>query len=84
MDRRNIRGQWAGCSNFKERIAELNVAHEEFQRLLNSGFKVADAKVKHRRPRVRQSDSKVVMVFGKPMKLTMQEFRDHWTFTVEK
>ena len=78
------RGEWAGCSDFKERRANLQKAHEEFQKMLDNGFKVSDVKVKHKRPRIQKEQFKIVMVFGKPMKLTMQEYKDHWTFTIQK
>ena len=52
MNNNNHRGQWAGCSNFKERRAELLKAHEEFQRLLYSGYQIAEVKKKPRRPRI--------------------------------
>ena len=51
MKRPNIRKEWAGCSNFKERRQELLKAHEEFQKLLDNGYEITAVK-KVRRPRI--------------------------------
>ena len=53
MKNHNIRSQWAGCSNFKERRAELLKAHEEFQKLLDNGYEIAAVK-RVRRPRIQR------------------------------
>lgn len=82
------RGEWAGCSNLTERKKELQQAHEEFKKMLDNGFQIKEVKVKHKRPRIQKSvekeNFKIVMVFGKPMKLTIQEYNDHWAFTIGK
>ncbi len=31
-----------------------------------------------------EENFKIVMVFGKPMKLTIQEYNDHWNFRIDK
>ena len=82
MKQNVYRGVWAGCSDLTERRKELNKAHEEFQKLLDSGFKLKEARVK--RPRIKLEKYKIVMVFGKPMKLTIQEYNDHYAITVQK
>ena len=51
MKNHNTRSQWAGCSNFKEKRAELLKAHEEFQKLLNNGYEITAVK-RVRRPRI--------------------------------
>ena len=53
MKNNQTRGQWAGCSNFKERRAELLKAHEEFQKLLDSGYEITAVK-RVRRPRIQR------------------------------
>lgn len=85
------RGEWAGCSDFQERKEELRRNHESeelkvLKEKLDAGWQGKITGVKHKRPRItKQTENfKVVMVFGKPMKLTIQEYNDHWTFTVEK
>jgi len=51
MKNHNIRSQWAGCSNFKERYDELKKAHEEFQKMLADGYQITAVK-RVRRPRI--------------------------------
>ena len=53
MNNKNYRSQWAGCSNFKERRAELLKAHEEFQKLLDNGYEITAVK-RVRRPRIQR------------------------------
>jgi len=53
MRQNKIRGEWAGCSNFKERREELIKAHEEFQKLLDSGYKITAVK-RGKRPRIQR------------------------------
>lgn len=75
MKNHNTRSQWAGCSNFKERRAELLKAHEEFQKLLDSGYEITA--VKRKRPRIQKTQQPkyvVTLVFGKELKMTIEEF----------
>lgn len=53
MRQNKIRGEWAGCSNFKERREELIKAHEEFQKLLDSGYEITAVK-RGKRPRIQR------------------------------
>ena len=79
------RGQWAGCSDLTERRKELTKAHEEFQKMLDNGFQLKE--VKHKRSRIKKQVEpgfKIVMVFGKPMKLTIEEYNTHWNFRIDK
>ena len=49
------------------------------QKLLDEGYEISGIK------KVQQSEEfKIVMVFGKPMKLTIQEYNDHWNFRIDK
>lgn len=50
---KNNRGEWAGCSNFKERREELLKVHEEFERMLADGYQITAVK-KARRPRIQR------------------------------
>lgn len=54
MRQNKIRGEWAGCSNFKERREELIKAHEEFQKLLDSGYEITAVK-RVKRPRIQKT-----------------------------
>lgn len=76
MKNHNTRSQWAGCSNFKEKRAELLKAHEEFQKLLDSGYEITTVK-KARRPRIQKTQQPkyvVTLVFGRELKMTIEEF----------
>jgi hypothetical protein len=76
MKNHNTRSQWAGCSNFKEKYEELKKAHEEFQKLLGSGYEITAAK-KVKRPRIQKAQQPkyvVTLVFGKELKMTIEEY----------
>ena len=76
MNNNNHRGQWAGCSNFKERYNELKQAHEEFQKLLDSGYEITAVK-KTRRPRIQRTKTPrkvVISVLGNKTTVTYQEY----------
>ena len=51
---------------------------KRLQKLINDGYELTGTK-KHE-----EENFKIVMVFGKPMKLTIQEYNDHWNFRVDK
>ena len=51
MKQRIYRGEWAGCSNLTERRRELNKAHQEFQKLLDSGYEIVSVR---KRPRIQK------------------------------
>ena len=53
MRQNKIRGEWVGCSNFKERREELIKAHEEFQKLLDGGYEITTVK-RGKRPRIQR------------------------------
>jgi hypothetical protein len=53
MNNKSTRYQWAGSSHLKERREELLKAHEEFQKLLDSGYEITAVK-KIRRPRIQR------------------------------
>lgn len=78
--RQNVhRGQWAGCSNLKEKREGLLKAHEEFQKLLDNGFKVTDVKVKHKRPRIQKPKTPravEVAIFGDKVRMTFAEYQE--------
>ena len=76
------RGQWAGCSNLTEKRKELLKAHKDFLDMLADGYKITAAKPK--RQRIKKENFKIVMVFGKPMKLTIQEYNSHWLIAFGK
>lgn len=72
----NYRGQWAGCSNLKEKREELLKAHEEFQKLLDSGFQLKEIKAK--RPRITKPKTPravEVAIFGGKVRMTFAEYQ---------
>lgn len=76
MKQNKIRGEWAGSSHLKERYDELKKAHEEFQRLLNSGYEITAVK-RVRRPRIQKTQQPkyvVTLVFGRELKMTIEEY----------
>jgi hypothetical protein len=83
MKQNVYRGEWAGCSDLTERRKELLKAHEEFQKMLNDGYTISKV-TKPKRQRIKKDNFKIVMVFGKPMKLTIQEYNSHWLIAFGK
>lgn len=76
MRQNRIRGEWAGSSHLKERYNELKKAHEEFQKLLDSGYEITAVK-KVRRPRIQKAQQPkyvVTLVFGRELKMTIEEY----------
>lgn len=75
MKRSSHRGEWAGCSDFKERREDLLKAHEEFKKMLAEGWQVTNAKKK--RPRIQKAKTPrkvVISVFGNKTTVTYQEY----------
>ena len=52
---------------------------KRLQKLIDTGYELTGIK----KP-AEEENFKIVMVFGKPMKLTIQEYNDHWNFRVDK
>lgn len=80
---------WAGCSDFAQRVDQARKNHEDFQasdlkKMLDDGWELKGAKATHKRPRIQKENFKVVMVFNKPMKLTLQEYNDHFVMAFGK
>lgn len=78
MKQNNYRGEWAGCSNFQEKREELSKAHEEFQRMLESGWTIKA--VKPKRPRISKPKTPrevLVSLFGGKVKMTFAEYKQH-------
>ena len=77
MKQKVYRGEWAGCSDLTERRKELTKAHEEFQRMLDNGYQIKEARVK--RPRIkkdRQPRQVVVTLGGEwTVKLSFEEYQ---------
>ena len=77
MKNNQTRGQWAGCSNFKERYDELKKAHEEFERMLADGWQVTN--VRKKRPRIQKAKTPrkvAISVLGNKTTVTYQEYLD--------
>ena len=86
MKQSNYKGEWARSSATPSRKERIK-AHEEFEaselkRMLDDGWKASGAKVK--RPRIKQEKFKIVMVFNKPMKITIEEYNKHWLLAFGK
>ena len=81
MSNKNVyHGEWAGCSDLKERRKELNKAHEEFQKMLDNGYQVKVTGVKHKRPRIvkpKAASFKIIITCFGPMKITIEEYNQH-------
>ena len=71
------RGEWAGCSDLTERRKELTKAHEEFQKMLDNGYQIKEARVK--RPRIKNDvqPRQVVVTLGGnwTVKLSFEEYQ---------
>ena len=53
---------------------------KKLQKLIDAGYELTGVSKKY----AEEENFKVVMVFGKPMKLTIQEYNDHWNFRIDK
>ena len=77
MKQKIYRGEWAGCSDLTEKRRELNKAHEEFQRMLDNGYQIKEARVK--RPRIKRDvqPRQVVVTLGGnwTVKLSFDEYQ---------
>ena len=83
MKQNVYRGEWAGCSNLTEKRKELLKAHEEFQKMIDNGYTISKV-TKPKRHRIKKNNFKIVMCFGKPMKLTIEEYNNHWLIAFGK
>jgi hypothetical protein len=52
---------------------------KRLQKLIDTGYELTGIK----KP-AEEENFKIVMVFGTPMKLTVQEYNDHWNFRIDK
>ena len=79
MKQKIYRGEWAGCSDLTEKRRELNKAHEEFQRLLDNGYQIKEARVKRPRIQKETNPKKVVITLGGSWTVTMsfEEYKKH-------
>ena len=77
MKQKDYRGEWAGCSDLTERRKELTKAHEEFQKMLDNGYQIKEARVK--RPRIKKDvqPRQVVVTLGGEwtVKLSFEEYQ---------
>lgn len=78
MKQPNIRKEWAGCSNFQEKVKELNEAHQEFLQMLADGWQITN--VRKKRPRISKPKTPRIVevaVFGGKMRMTFAEYQQH-------
>ena len=77
MKQYQFTGEWAGCSNLNEKRQELLKAHEEFQKMLDNGYQIKEARVK--RPRIKKETQprQVVVTLGGTwtVKMTLEEYK---------
>ena len=52
----------------------------KLQKLVDEGYKLTGVSKKP----AEEENFKIVMVFGKPMKLTIEDYNTHWNFRVDK
>jgi len=86
--KQKAKGVWVGSSSTPTRDERLK-AHQEFEasdlkKMLDNGWEITKTEVKHRRPRIKHEKFKVVMIFNRPMKLTLQEYNDHYVIAFNK
>ena len=53
---------------------------KKLQKLIDTGYELTGVSKKS----AEEENFKVVMVFGKPMKLTIEEYNTHWNFRIDK
>ncbi len=53
---------------------------KRLQKLINDGYELTGVSKKL----AEEENFKIVMVFGKPMKLTIEEYNTHWNFRIDK
>ena len=53
---------------------------KKLQKLIDAGYELTGVSKKP----AEEENFKVVMVFGKPMKLTIEEYNTHWNFRIDK
>lgn len=53
---------------------------KKLQKLIDAGYELTGVSKKP----AEGENFKIVMVFGKPMKLTIQEYNDYWNFRIDK
>lgn len=78
MKQPNIRKEWAGCSNFKEKRQELLKAHQEFLQMVADGWQVTN--VRKKRPRISKPKTPRIVevtIFGSKMRMTFAEYQQH-------
>lgn len=51
---------------------------KKLQKLIADGYKLTGIK------KASEEQFKIVMVFGKPMRLTIEEYNSHWNFRIDK
>lgn len=69
--------------NGKSRTSSENrcrMSLNKLQKLVDEGYELAGVSKKS----TGEENFKIVMVFGRPMKLTIQEYNDHWNFRIDK
>lgn len=69
--------------NGKSRTSSENrcrMSLNKLQKLVDEGYELTGVSKKP----TEEENFKIVMVFGKPMKLTIEEYNTHWNFRIDK
>lgn len=67
--------------SYTSKESKCRIGINRLQKLIDEGYEISGIK-KVQQPE--EPEFKIVMVFGKPMKLTIQEYNDHWAFDIQK
>ena len=59
---------------------KCRIGINKLQKLIDAGYELTGISKKP----VEEENFKIVMVFGKPMKLTIEEYNTHWNFRIDK
>lgn len=80
MKKNNKRVEWAGCSNYKERVMKARQAHDEFilselKTMLDNNWKVKQVKKRPRIQKPKTPKAVIVSLWGKwTLKLSWEEY----------
>lgn len=82
MKQRIYRGRWAGCSNFTERIEELEENHnspelKDLLERLNEGWEIKSSGKRPRIKKTREPREVIVNCFGGQVKMSFTEYKQH-------
>lgn len=80
MDKKVYRGVWCGSSHYAEHVKMLEESHKHFEEMIISGeikIDVPTVKSEGKRKMVGRK-FKTIRIFGKEMRLTIEEYNTHY------